>query len=119
MTSSSKNKRQAFEIIDYLTGEEFQLQRASQGLMSSLQGEQYIEAFLNSSEKYQGKNIRALFPETFADPAPPTIFEDIANKHYISAIDQILRDGKDINTALREAEEQANLEIQAALEDMQ
>lgn len=81
--------------------------------------ESSTSTFLNSSEKYQGKNIRALFPETFADPAPPTIFEDIANKHYISAIDQILRDGKDINTALREAEEQANLEIQAALEDMQ
>ena len=62
----------------------------------------------------KGKNLQAFFKDTVAKPAPATIYDTIAKTSMVKkGIRGIAVDLKDVNTALRETEEDINAQIAA------
>jgi multiple sugar transport system substrate-binding protein len=64
-------------------------------------------------EKFKGKNIAAMFPEKRAPIGDYTPYDTIASGKFAAAFTEVIVNKKDINTALREANEAANKEIEA------
>jgi hypothetical protein len=62
----------------------------------------------------KGKNLQAFFKDTVAKPAPATMYDTIAKQSMVrKGIRGIAIDRKDVNTALRETEEDINKQIEA------
>lgn len=118
MFNTSKHKEEAFEAMAYLTSEEFQAASTKQGtLLPVLNDKSIVSSFGQESAFYQGKNVGALLPKQFA-PVPDEPFSKytaIAHNNMYTIFTKVLREGKDINTATREAAEQANNQIAEAI----
>lgn len=116
MSSISKNRDAAFEIMQYITSNEFQKSLNDRGLATVLNDKQLHETYASSMPKFAGKNVAALFPKNRAKVSTITEFQlDAANK-LMSAFNEIVNNGVDINTALRQAAEETNKIIQAKLD---
>jgi multiple sugar transport system substrate-binding protein len=117
-TATSKNKETAFEVIAYLTSEEFQMEQSKAGkFLTPLTSMKVKEAFSQDQALYRNKNKLALWPKTYSMPAGPiseTNNPDLAFELAISIRDMII-DQKDTNTALREAAERVNKKIAEVL----
>lgn len=114
VTSTSKHRNAAFQVIQYVTSEEVQMTRSKLGDGSVLQKEDIRKSFGIDVPQYRGKNINAVVPKQYAKPMAQTPYNSIVQKQYIAAFDQVATGKKDVNTALREAAELADKEIVAA-----
>ncbi|MCZ8510974.1 extracellular solute-binding protein [Paenibacillus filicis] len=106
---TSNYKDQAMEVIKFMTSEEQQIRQTKNGSVSPLTSKTVKDAF---ESPYKDKNIKnALF---FNKPAPSSKLS-LYDQQALNAISKRLPDmisGKiDVNTALREAEEEANKQI--------
>lgn len=116
VTSISKHKEQAFEVIAYFTSEEFQMEQTRAGkMLTTLNNPAVREAFGQDVPVFQGKNIKSMFPVKYGAPSAVTRFNSVATTQFHSAVIQVIAGLKDLNTALRDAEEAANTTIQATL----
>jgi multiple sugar transport system substrate-binding protein len=115
ITKTSKHKDQAFEVIAYLTTDEFQRHLARNGLFPALKSRDAMQEFGAEFAYLKNKNINAFLPKQFAPPALPSEFQSIGASNLTAAFNAVLLNQKDINTALREAEEKANKDIEAAI----
>ncbi|CAG7644842.1 ABC transporter substrate-binding protein [Paenibacillus allorhizosphaerae] len=112
VTSSSKYKKQAFEVSAFLTSLEVQMGLAKEGFTPAIRDKEVQAVFGKNNKNYEGKNIQAFFPEKFA-PAPPfSPYYAIADTSLLTAISKVVTGKKDMNTALREYEEEANKRIE-------
>ncbi|WP_028551600.1 ABC transporter substrate-binding protein [Paenibacillus sp. UNC451MF] len=111
-TKTSKNKDAAMKVIEVFTSDEVQLLASrKRPVPSPLVNPEMKTQFAADIPYAQGKNIPAFFKST---PAPAPRFSDyytngrdILNKYY----DDFVLGKKDMNTALREAEEELNQKI--------
>lgn len=108
MSSISKHRDVAFEIIQFISSEEFQLSLNSRGLATALKDTKIHEKYGNELPFYDGKNVTALFPNPRAKMSTVTEFQIIAAGQLNSAILQIVNENMDMNTALREAAEKTS-----------
>jgi multiple sugar transport system substrate-binding protein len=116
MTAQSKNKDAAFQIIEVLLSDEVQTMISRNGKVSVLKDRKIQDQFGQNNTDYQNKNVVALTkpklaivkPFKFSFPQNPASMID-------QAFNEVLNSGKDINTALREAEEKMNAAIQVIL----
>jgi multiple sugar transport system substrate-binding protein len=112
ISSLSKHKDEAFQAIHYLTSEEQQLAIVRKGRQSSLQGSQFEQGFGSELATMKGKNIQAIFKNKPAPSLDVSPYDDDLNdqvkKLITSAADAVTAGKKDVNTALRELEDQAN-----------
>jgi len=115
VTSMSKKKDDAFEVISYMTSDEFQSHLAKNGMFPTLKNRDIMKDFGKDVPYLTKKNVNAFLPKTFAPPAKPSNFAAIGAKHLGTVFNAVLLKQKDMNTALREAEEAANKEIQTKL----
>lgn len=113
LSAISQNKETAFEVISWVAGRQFQTSLNKRGLATVLNDPAMREDYGSDLPKYDGKNVAALFPKPHADSSNITIYQPIAAAELNRALIEIA-DGKDINTALREAVEEANRQIKAA-----
>lgn len=114
VTSMSEQKDAAFEVLAYLTSDEFQLDFTRRMPRATiLKNQEIIDAYGADQPNFQGKNVRALNPALRASPAELTPYDAIARKHMTAAFNAVVLDEKDLNTALREAIEATNQEIEA------
>lgn len=117
MFNTSKHKEEAFEAMAFLTSKEFQEASTKQGvLLPVLKDRTIVQSFGQGTAFYTGKNVKALLPKQFA-PVPDEPFSKytaIAHNNMYSIFTKVLREKKDINTATREAMEQANKQIAEA-----
>ncbi|WP_158607005.1 extracellular solute-binding protein [Paenibacillus ginsengarvi] len=115
VASTSKHKEMAYQIVAYLTSDEYQIKMSKDATgLSILNNPQIQMTFAESLPIYQGKNIKSFFP---AKPAPITMktkYTGIVSGKANSALQQVAQGEKDVVTALREAAEAATKEIQAA-----
>lgn len=115
MFSTSKHKDEAFEVMAYLTSEEYQTTSSRQGVSLPVMNDRTaLAAFGQDSELYQGKNVGAILPKQFA-PVPDepfTKFTPLVQGQLYTIFPKVLREQKDINTAFREATEAANQKIE-------
>ncbi|ULL16297.1 extracellular solute-binding protein [Paenibacillus sp. H1-7] len=105
VTSTSKHKDEAMEIIKYLISEEVQMKLSKKGIMPVLNNEAVKKAFGQDS-KFKNKNLKAVFTNQFAPVPYKSKLDSLVEKTYNEAVGTALN--QDINTALRTAEEKAN-----------
>jgi ABC-type glycerol-3-phosphate transport system substrate-binding protein len=105
VTSTSKYKDEAMEIIKYLVSEEVQMKLSKKGIMPVLNNEAVRKAFGQES-KFNTKNLKAVFTNQFAPVPYKSKNDSLVEKTYNEAVGAAL--SQDINTALRSAEEKAN-----------
>ncbi|MBE1440765.1 ABC transporter substrate-binding protein [Paenibacillus sp. OAS669] len=113
LSKGSKNKDAAFQVMSYVTSDEFQDFIVRDGYSSILSNQASImNHFASNDPVLAHKHVKSLLPEKFADPTEKTKYQAIADKEMLAALVDIAS-GKDENTALREAEERANKAIEA------
>jgi ABC-type glycerol-3-phosphate transport system substrate-binding protein len=114
LTKMSKVQDQAFEVIAYLASEEFQMGIVRRGeFLTALRSDALRKAFGQDTALYKGKNISAMLPESYAASPQLTKYDNQVNGQLTSALNSVILTGKDINSALRDAEEAANKKIEA------
>jgi multiple sugar transport system substrate-binding protein len=113
VTHTSKHRDEAFQVIQFLTSEDIQMARSRLGDGTVLQNAAIQQAFGSDVPQYKGKNIKAVVPKQYAKPMAQTDYNAIGLKQYLNAFDQVAIGNKDVNTALREAAESAEKEIEA------
>ena len=114
ITKNSKHKDDALKVLEVLFSDEVQMDAVTKtGRISLLNDSKFQEAYGSENPVLQGKHLEAIFMST---PAHAPRF----SKHYSKA-SGILRDhfyqyadgNKDVNEALRDAEEEINQYIEA------
>lgn len=116
MSSISKQREVAFEVIQFISSEEFQISLNSRGLATALKDTKLHERYGDELPFYDGKNVTALFPHPRAKMSNITEFQLIAASQLNAAMTRMANEGIDINTALREAAEVTNQMIKEAQE---
>lgn len=115
ITKMSKHKEQAFEVLDYLTSDEFQRHLSRSGLFPALKNRDAMKEYGQDLPFMKNKNVNGYLPKQFASMAKPSAFQSAAQTPLNEAFSAVLLKEKDINTALREAEEKANKAVQTKL----
>jgi ABC-type glycerol-3-phosphate transport system substrate-binding protein len=114
ISAGSKNKDAAFQVLDYVTSNEFQEFFVKRGSPSILKDKSKLDALFASEVPYlKGKNVKSLLPEKFAAPTVKTVHQAAADKELLTALTEWIN-GKDVNNALREASERLDKAIEAA-----
>ncbi|MCC2684824.1 MAG: family 1 extracellular solute-binding protein [Paenibacillaceae bacterium] len=114
ISNSSKHKQEAFDVLSTLVSEDVQTLASNDGRISSLSNPQLRKSFAANLKSVKGKNIEGVFKTTAAKLPVVTPYDALAKPQLNNKMKEVIG-GKDINTALREAEEQANKAIQTAI----
>ncbi len=112
ITKHSKHKNEAFQAIATVLSEDVQSELAKNGRVPVLTDDSVQEVFGQNLSYLEGKNLEALFKSQQAKALPVTRYDGTAQGIISNAIIRVVQDGIDINTALREAEEELNGVIQ-------
>ncbi|CAG7595989.1 hypothetical protein PAESOLCIP111_00064 [Paenibacillus solanacearum] len=116
ITQTSKNKDAAFQVLDYITSEEFQRFIVRAGTANTIlrDGSKLAADLGVDDPKLKGKNIKSLFPQTYASPTIKTKYQSFVETELFTALMEYQK-GTDANTALRSAAERADNKIQAEM----
>jgi multiple sugar transport system substrate-binding protein len=110
ITPNSKVKEQAFEVIETLLSDEVQLIISKSGVNTPLKSKEVRKVFGSDLEFLKGKNTQAAFKYTPTVPGYTTEFDSLAKDiTYTHSLD--LYKGKDINTVIRETEDEINAKV--------
>lgn len=115
ITSTSKHKEAAFEMISYLASPEYQAEKSKQGvLLPVLKDKSHLTSFGQQSDLFKGKRVEAILPKKFAPVAEGiySTYFTIATKHARIALENTFNGKMDINSAFRAATEATNKEIE-------
>jgi multiple sugar transport system substrate-binding protein len=107
ITNGAKNKDMAMEVIKYLTSVEMQTEFSKQGYMTVLNDDN-VKKLIGSGSAFSNKNWKAVYYNTIAPKSYQSIYDgDIMQKYLTPNVLKIVTGEMDINTALRNAQEQA------------
>lgn len=115
VNKSSKNRDQAFLAIAEIASESFQKEFALKGFASPLKSKTLRTSLGQGDPALKDKNIQAVVPEKFAPLYKMNKYHSVTVPFMNTAYAEVMSGKKDINTALRDAEEQANKKIQEAI----
>jgi multiple sugar transport system substrate-binding protein len=111
----SKQKDQAFRVMSYMLSNEVQTSIVKAGRFSVLDDPEMEKIYGADLESLKGKNIAGIFKAKPRKLHPPTEFDkDIVKKRLKDAAKEVAVHKKDVNTALREAEDTINKQIEEA-----
>ncbi|MFC3773162.1 ABC transporter substrate-binding protein [Paenibacillus sp. GCM10012303] len=111
--SISKHKEQAFEIIAYMTSDEYQTDIAKKALgLPVITTQSAKDAFGQDNPNLAGKNLKALTKNKPAAPFQQSPYQAITNNQLEKLWYQLGKGQLDINTTLRMADENAVKEIE-------
>ncbi|WP_158606880.1 ABC transporter substrate-binding protein [Paenibacillus ginsengarvi] len=112
VTSMSKHQDQAFEVIAYLTTEEFQAPQIKDGkFLTTLNNKALRATFGQNNPMYTGKNVKAFQPDKYAPAGSVNKYNGLYNAEFNTVVRDVIYNNKDTNTALREAAERINKKI--------
>lgn len=116
VSSTSPHKDDAFDVIAFMTSDEVQLAKTKRGSFTSLDNKDIRAAFAQEAPDFIKKKNLSIFsqPNTYKTPTYMSEYTSTANGELNTALIESITTGKDINTALREAAEKANLKIEQA-----
>lgn len=112
-TATSKHPDEVFKVIATVISDDVQLDMAKQGRSSIMKDDKYKTAFGQDLAFLRGKNIAAVFKTSTADPYAPSLHDTAAMTVIQAELRNMFQKGKDVNSALRDAEEKINSDIQA------
>ncbi|MFK7691236.1 ABC transporter substrate-binding protein [Paenibacillus sp. HJGM_3] len=111
ISATSKVKEQAMQAISVLVSDEVQLEGAKLARYPTLKKPD-IQAALGQGEKvFEGKNIKSLQKNKVAATPKVTEYDTAAKTIVLNKLNEVVKGTKDINTALREADEEINKKI--------
>ena len=119
ITETSEHKEQAMQVLEYMVSEESQLLISSHSRIPALKGKQYEEAYGSENPKLKDLNLAALFKHPSSPTPPPHEFDKEVQKIIRAIRKELALNNKNINTALREAQEQAEQTIAALKSERQ
>lgn len=97
----------AMQVLSFLISEEFQKEESQQGITPILRSESVRRVLLEESE-FKDKNLQAIFYHPFAPIASRQLYESGLTGIYGKIPGDVLWGGvSDLNTAMRNAEEQS------------
>ncbi|WP_028550183.1 ABC transporter substrate-binding protein [Paenibacillus sp. UNC451MF] len=117
ITLPSKNKQAAFLVIQTALSDEVQLQLARNGKMSVLTSEVVKKEFGKGIPEFANKTLN-LSSMAKLKPSVPRISKyqgSDTNKVILDAYESVLRKEKDVNTALRDSNEQIDKIVEAKI----
>ncbi|GAA3408683.1 ABC transporter substrate-binding protein [Paenibacillus hodogayensis] len=115
VTSTAKNKGPAMEIIKRLTSTEVQTEYSKQGFMTVLNDDN-VKKLIGSESIYKDKNWKAVYYNDIAPKAYQSIYDgDILQKYLTPNVLKVVTGQTDLNSALRDAQEQAEKFVAAEL----
>lgn len=114
ITNKSEHKDEAMEVIKFLISDEYQTKLSRSGNMTVLQNEQ-IQKQMGEDGAFKGKNYSAYFYNKLAPIAQGANVQTEKDPLYsiTNRLVPIINGELDINTALRQAEEEVNTGIKA------
>ncbi|MDF2722277.1 MAG: extracellular solute-binding protein family 1 [Paenibacillus sp.] len=113
VTSTSKYKDQAFEVISYLTSDEYQSVQVKNGkFLTTSSNKSLRQQFGQNNPMYAGKNVKAFQPDKYASAGSVNKYNGSYNSEMNNIIRDVVFNNKDANTALREAAERVNKKIE-------
>jgi multiple sugar transport system substrate-binding protein len=103
ITSTSKNKDQAFQVLSIVTDKDNQVTMSRSGRLPALKDKAVREAFGQDIPALKGKNLQAFFLNT---PPLPRVekYESVINKVINNEVKNLVN-GEDVNTFLRKITE--------------
>ncbi len=113
ITETSEHKEQAMQVLKYMVSEESQMRISSHSRIPALKGKQYEEAYGSNNPKLKDLNLAALFKHPSSPTPPPHPFDKEVQKIIRDLRKELALNNKDINTALKEAQELAEQTIAA------
>ncbi|WP_158301834.1 ABC transporter substrate-binding protein [Paenibacillus mesophilus] len=113
MSSTSKHRDAAYEVMKFIISDEFQASLNARGLATALSDTKLHLNYGKDLPKYNGQNVAALFPK-HAKMSNITEYQLVAAQQLNAALTTIATKGVDMNTALREAAELTNKKIDEA-----
>lgn len=108
---TSTHKEMAFQVAAYVTSEEFQKHLARRGYSPALQGADIWSEYGKDLPYMHNKHLKAMIPDQPAPIAPLSKYQAFASAEFPQIFQDIATNAKDINTALREADERMNKKI--------
>ncbi|WP_171654736.1 ABC transporter substrate-binding protein [Paenibacillus foliorum] len=114
LTTTSKNKDDAFRVMAAVLSNEVQLDLSKNGRFSVLKDEGVKKAFGSNMDFMKTRNIQAVYKTSLAKPYQPTLYDTAVINVISKEMTNMVTSGKDINSALRDAEEMIDKNIQSA-----
>ncbi|TMV45508.1 carbohydrate ABC transporter substrate-binding protein [Paenibacillus mesophilus] len=111
ITSSAKNPKEAFRVIEYLLSDEFQTMQSRKGTISALQNKAVNDVFGADVPELAGKNLKPVIPAKSAAPAPFHKWSGQTQASYWTPLLKVFTGETDLNTGLRNMEESINKKI--------
>jgi multiple sugar transport system substrate-binding protein len=112
LASTSKHKEEAFLVAATMASEEVQMSLSRHARFSILNSQKIRDAFGLDIPFLKGKNVQAIYKTKPAKSFVPTEYDSLAMGAMNTALNDVIVNGKDINTVLREAEENVNKQIE-------
>jgi len=113
VSSLSKHKDEAFAVIREVLSDEVQMTMAKAGRISPLKDESFRKNYLHGNPTFQGKHVEALFMMSPTPLPPHSKHENQVRVIIRSAKQKLAVENKDINTILRELQEEADKWIES------
>jgi len=105
ITSISKHKEAAAEVLAYMLSEEVQKSLSERAIIPVLQSDTVMKAFAKNS-KYKDKNFQAILAKKFAPITPKVTYEAKARSIYGKYVPDLAKGTIDLNTAFRQIDEE-------------
>lgn len=116
VSSISKHKEDAFQILSYLTSNEMQEKFAKDGTgLPIIKDSKIIDLFGADLQQLKGKNRKSFYPQKPAPIAMKTPYDDKIEGKVSNAFKEVVAGDNDVNTAFRKAAELADTDIEAAM----
>lgn len=110
LAKTSKNRDAAFQVLSYLTSDDYQSFAARSGIITILKDTSVMKQFAADLPYAQGKRMQAMLPQKYAEPSLKTKYNAIANKELLAALEAYHK-GADVNTVLRDAAERNDKQV--------
>ncbi|ULL16629.1 extracellular solute-binding protein [Paenibacillus sp. H1-7] len=113
LTNISKYKDQAMEVLKYTVSDEFQTMLSRKGFVPVVKSEAVRSVFAKDTAFKDKQLIPAMFTNKPARPIYHSDMEGLVTAPLKSNLMKVMTGETDLNTALRDAEEQANKAMEA------
>ena len=114
LSKVSKHKDDAMRVLAAILSDEVQMDMSRNGRTSIMNSREIQAAFAQNLPFMKDKNIDAIF-KTGMTTYEATLYDTEAINGLAQAVKAVVTQGKDVNTALREAEESVNKKIDELL----
>jgi multiple sugar transport system substrate-binding protein len=111
VSKTSKHKQLVFEILNALAGEEVQTTITKNGRLTVLNNDAIKNQFGGELAVMKGKDLTAALKSKPARMVTPTDYDVISSTLLAQGLSSMLANKKDLNTALRDAQEAADKKI--------